>query len=266
MQVTLLGTGLPYPNPKRRGPGYLVRAGSHNFVVDCGSGIVHRMVEAGVMPNEVDHLFITHLHSDHYIDLGHFMICHWIYGDDRPWHVYGPDGIGLMIAQLLEMHRPDLELRMKIRKAPREMPNIVVHELSQGTAAEVDGVKVTAFDVQHQPLDQPFGYHFETKDRRIVLSGDTCPCENLIKHAHGADVLIHECVQYDKWTSKQIDESHTPHAHTSPDRLALVAKDAKVGMLITTHMLPNSEPRELSEIIRRDYAGPLAIGEDLMTV
>lgn len=87
MQVSLLGTGLPFPNPKRRGPGYAVRAGANNFVVDCGSGIVARMVEAGVRPDEVDHLFITHLHSDHYIDLGHFIICRWIYGGDAPWHI-----------------------------------------------------------------------------------------------------------------------------------------------------------------------------------
>ena len=267
MQVSLLGTGLPFPNPKRRGPGYVVRAGASNFVVDCGSGIVARMVEAGVRPDQVDHLFITHLHSDHYIDLGHFIICRWIYGGDAPWHIYGPAGIGLMVDRLLEMHRPDLEMRMKIRKTPRGMPNIVVHEIDQGLAAEVDGVRVTAFDVEHYPARPALRLPVRIEGPpKIVLSGDTCPCENLIRHAHGADVLIHECVQYDKWKAPDIDKSHTPHAHTSPERLSLVAKDADVGLLVTTHMLPDSEPRELSEIIRRDYAGALVIGEDLMTL
>ena len=266
MQVTLLGTGLPFPNPKRRGPGYVVRAGANNLLVDCGTGVVTRLVEAGVPLDGIDHVFITHLHSDHYVDLGHFIICRWIYGDDSPWHVYGPPGIRPMIDRLLEMHRPDLEMRMKIRTVPRAMPQIVVHEIDQGLAAEIDGVEVTAFDVEHFPLDQPFGYHFKSKDRRIVLSGDTCPCENLIRHAHGADLLIHECMQYERWSAPQIDKGHTPHAHTSPERLSLVARDAAVGMLVTTHMLPDSVPRELSEIIRRDYAGPLAIGEDLMTL
>ncbi len=266
MQVSLLGTGLPFPNPRRRGPGYAVRAGSNTFVVDCGSGIVARMVEAGIPPGDVDHLFITHLHSDHYIDLGHFMICRWILGDDSPWHIYGPAGIGIMVDRLLEMHRPDLEMRMAIRTASREMPNIVIHEIDQGPVADIDGVRIAAFDVDHYPLDQPFGYRFESKDRTIVLSGDTCPCEYLIRHAHGADFLIHECVQYDKWSSPQIDKGHTPHAHTSPERLSLVARDSDVGLLVTTHMLPDSEPRELSEIIRRGYSGPLVIGEDLMTL
>ena len=146
------------------------------------------------------------------------------------------------------------------------MPNLRVHELTEGLALEADGVRVTAFDVAHYPLDQAFGYRFETQDRRIVLSGDTSPCENLIRHAHRADVLIHECVQYEKWTSPHIDKSHTPRAHTSPERLALVARDAKPGLLVTTHMLPESEPRELRGIIRRDYDGRLVIGEDLMTL
>ena len=266
MQVTLLGTGLPFPNPRRRGPGYVVRAGAGGLLVDCGSGVVVRLVEAGVPLDSIEHVFITHLHSDHYIDLGHFIICRWIYGDDAPWHIYGPPGLRLMVDQLLEMHRPDLERRMKIRSVRREMPNIVVHEIDQGLAAEIDGVKVSAFDVDHFPLEQPFGYRFESKDRRIVLSGDTCPCENLIRHAHRADILIHECMQYEKWAAPEIDKSHTAHAHTSPERLSLVARDAAVGMLVTTHMMPDAVPRELSEIIRRDYNGPLAIGEDLMTL
>lgn len=266
MQVSLLGTGLPFPNPRRRGPGYVVRAGANNFAVDCGSGIVHRMMELGLPPNEIDHLFITHLHSDHFIDLGHFIVSRWILGDDRPGHIYGPEGVQTMVGQLLEMLRPDFELRMKIRKVSREMPNIRVHELTEGPALDIDGVRVIAFDVAHYPLDRAFGYRFETRDRRIVLSGDTSPCENLIRHARRADILIHECVQYGKWTSPQIDRSHMSRAHTSPERLALVARDAEPGTLVTTHMLPDSEPDELSEIIRRDYAGRLVIGEDLMTL
>lgn len=266
MQVSLLGTGLPNPDPRRRGPGYALRAGANNFVVDCGSGVVHRMVELGLMPNEIDHLFITHLHSDHFIDLGHFIVSRWMMSDDRPWHIYGPEGTRKTVGQLLELLRPDLELRMQIRKVRRKMPDIRVHELTEGPALDIEGVAVTAFDVAHYPLDRAFGYRFETRDRRIVLSGDTSPCENLIRHAHRADILIHECVQFEKWTSPQIDRSHMDKSHTSPEMLGLVARDAEAGLLVTTHMMPDSEPHELRDIIRRDYAGRLTIGEDLMTL
>ena len=266
MQVTLLGTGLPFPNPKRRGPGYLIRCGETNCLVDCGSGAVHQLVEAGKMAHDIDHVFITHLHSDHFIDLGHFTICHWIYGDGRPWNLYGPEGIEVIFQNLLDALRPDLELRNKIRKSPKPLPQVVVHELQQGEALEENGLTVSAFDVEHQPLDQPFGYRFATRDKTVIFSGDTCPSENLIRHSQGADVLIHECVEYDKWKARDIDHGHTPHAHTSPERLALLARDANVGLLVTTHMMASSVPYELMEIIRRDYRKPVAIGEDLMTV
>ena len=74
LEITLLGTGLPFPNPKRAGPGYMVQAGDTTILVECGSGVVRRLVEAGHSPGDIHHLFLSHLHSDHFIDLGHFLI------------------------------------------------------------------------------------------------------------------------------------------------------------------------------------------------
>ena len=270
LDITLLGTGLPYPNPKRAGPSYLVRAGETKVMVECGSGAVRRLVEAGHSPAEIDHLFLSHLHSDHFIDLGHFIISRWILGDDRPLHVYGAEGLQRMIDLLIAFLEPDLRMRMKIRSVRREMPDITVHHLSEGPAFEENGFKVSAFDVEHFPLDQPFGYRFETKDRRIVFSGDTRPCENLIRHAHGVDVLVHECTETSTWkkegASSQIDTSHIGRSHTQPDQLGLVARDAAAKRLVATHMNPKSVPDELKTTIARDFDGPIVIGEDLMTI
>lgn len=264
MQLTLLGTGLPTPNPDRCGPAHLVRAGGHHFLLDCGSGVVHQLVRIGVSPAEIDHLLITHLHSDHFIDLGHFIVTRWIMGDDRPLHVYGPAGTRWHADRVAEWLEPDIRMRMKIRKRPRELPNLIVHELDEGPALDIDGVTATAFEVDHFPLDQPFGYRFDTKDRSIVFSGDTAPSENLIRHAHGADLLLHECVEEGHMDKGQAYTSQKA-SHTPPDRLALVAKEAAVKTLVTTHMMPGSVPAELHEIIRRDFKGPTVIGEDLMT-
>jgi ribonuclease Z len=270
LAITLLGTGLPYPNPKRAGPSYLVRAGATKVMVECGSGAVRRLVEAGHSPGDIHHLFLSHLHSDHFIDLGHFIVSRWIMGDDRPLHLYGSEGLQRMVDLVLEFLEPDLRMRMKIRKVRREMPNITVHHLSEGGAFEENGFTVRAFDVEHFPLDQPFGYRFDTRDRSIVFSGDTRPCENLIKHAHGVDVLVHECTEANTWTkereSSQIDASHIAHSHTQPEQLGLVARDAGVKSLVATHMNPKSVPEELGSIIARDFAGPITVGEDLMTI
>ena len=94
-----------------------------------------------------------------------------------------------MVDLLLEMHAPDIELRMITRTKKREQPNIVVHELEEGQALETaNGLTATAFKVDHYPLEMPFGFRFDTKDKSVAFSGDTCPSENLIKHTRGVDI------------------------------------------------------------------------------
>ncbi len=274
MKITLLGTGDPSPNPKRRGPGHIIRAGAQNMLVDCGSGTIHRLVEAGIKPIDIDHLFITHRHSDHYIDLDHFILTRWIFGGDRPLHVYGPERQKQMIEDILRLHEYDLKIRVAHRGTKRPLPQIIVHELDEGQIADLDGVKVTAFRVEHPPIDHAFGFRFDCEGESIVLSGDTRPCENLIKHAHGVDILVHECMHSAKvpfipgtgWDSPEHRLESMARYHTFPEKLGLVARDAAPKMLVTTHMVPASDPAELLEIIGRDYSGPVTIGEDLMTI
>lgn len=270
LDITLLGTGLPYPNPDRAGPSYLVRADDLKIMVDCGSGAMRRLVEAGHSPADIHHMFITHLHSDHIIDLGHFIISRWILGDDRPLHFYGPKGLQRQVDTVIQFLEPDLSMRTKIRSVEREMPNITVQHISEGPVFDENGFTVTAFDVEHFPLEQPFGYLFETKDRRIAFSGDTRPCDNLIRHVQGVDVLVHECTEANSWKKEsaatQIDTSHISRAHTQPDQLGRVAQEANAKTLVATHLNPKSDPEELHTIISRDFDGTVIIGEDLMTI
>lgn len=270
LDITLLGTGLPFPNPDRAGPSYLVRAGDMKVMVDCGSGAVRRLVEAGHSPGDIHHLFVSHLHSDHVIDLGHFIVSRWIMGDDRPLHLYGPDGLQYLVDQVLAFLEPDLSMRKKIRTVERTMPEVIVTHISQGQVFEDSGFTITAFDVEHFPLAQPFGYRFDTPGRSIVFSGDTCPCDNLIRHAMDVDVLVHECTEAGAWkkegAARQIDTSHIERAHTQPDQLGTIAREARAKTLVATHLNPQSDPAELQAIIARDYAGPILIGEDLMRV
>ncbi|MEM9757034.1 MAG: MBL fold metallo-hydrolase, partial [Pseudomonadota bacterium] len=116
------------------------------------------------------------------------------------------------------------------------------------------------------PLDQPFGYRCSANGRVVVFSGDTCPDDRVIAAARGADVLIHECVEFDKWRMAGIDTGHMAHALTDAPDFGRVADAAKVGHAVTTHMLAASEPRDLAARIRATYAGALTIGADLMTV
>ena len=93
MRVTLLGTGCPPPNPRRRGPATLVSHGDERLLVDAGSGVTVQLALAGVRIVDLHRILVTHLHSDHVIDLGHILLSRWILGQNAPLEVLGPAGL-----------------------------------------------------------------------------------------------------------------------------------------------------------------------------
>ena len=274
MQITLLGTGVPTPNPKRRGPAQLVRAGATNLLIDCGSGTVNQLIQGNVRPTQVDHVLITHHHSDHYIDLDHFIITRWIMGADKPLNIYGPIRQKKIIENMLAAHEYDLKIRVEHQGTKRSLPEVIIHEIEEEIVLEIDGLKTRAFHVEHPPVNPAFGFRFDTQHRSIVVSGDTRPCENIIKNSHNVDVLVHECMHSAKvpfvpgggWRSAKHRIEAMERYHTFPEKLGLIAKEADPKILVTTHMVSHSEPWELKEIIGHEYSGPLVIGEDLLTV
>ena len=272
LHAVLLGTGTPAPNPHRCGPSTLIASGTASILVDCGSGTVAQLVKSGRSPVEIDDLFLTHLHSDHYIDLDHFIITRWILGATRPLTIHGPHGLKKMVDHWMALHAYDIDIRIKTRKRAKAPPEVRVHEIDEGMIFDDDGLKVTAFRVCHYPLDEPYGFRFESSASTIVVSGDTCPCENVVRHARGADLLIHECVDYLRiqvregggWTNIEERLAHLGETHTLPTELGRIARDAGVSFLATTHMVERSDPEKIRHEISKDFSGKLAIGEDLM--
>ena len=272
LHAVLLGTGTPAPNPHRCGPSTLIASGKASILVDCGSGAVVQLVKSGRSPAEINTIFLTHLHSDHYIDLDHFIVTRWILGGTRPLTIHGPRGINRMVDHWMAIHAYDIDMRIKTRKQTKVPPIVRVHEIDEGTIFENDSLKVIAFRVSHYPLDEPYGFRFESSASTIVVSGDTCPCENVVRHARGADLLIHECVDYsniqvregDGWANIQERLVHLGKTHTLPTELGRIARDADVSFLATTHMVERSEPEKIRSEISKDFSGKLAIGEDLM--
>ena len=92
LSVTLLGTGTPNPTPERAGASYLFQAGGFRFMIDCGPGALLRLGQAGSSAAEIDHIFFTHFHLDHWADFGPFIVNRWIRGNRRPLNAYGPAG------------------------------------------------------------------------------------------------------------------------------------------------------------------------------
>ena len=270
MELVLLGTGCPQCDPDRRGPASLVRHGDRQFLVDCGSGVTQRLVEAGSSGAAIDALLLTHLHSDHLVDFYQLVISSWHQGRDRPQRVLGPPGTRRFVAATMELWRAERELRIAHEKRPSTRAlEIEVTEFGAGEIWNEGGVAVSAVEVDHRPVKAAFGFVFEAGGRRLALSGDTTRCPALIAAARGADALVHECFIH---REMKPNPGRTPEGlrnvaayHTLSDVVGKVATEAGIGALILNHFVPTRFDRAaLAAEVRRDWRGPLIIGEDLM--
>ena len=132
---------------------------------------------------------------------------------------------------------------------------------------------LSAFVVEHDPVRPAFGYRFEGGGRSVVVSGDTKPCENLMKWSRGVDVLIHECCEMTKTGWSRLRLADAGGEDPRPPVLSHAARRARPRgrrrpgpRLVVSHLMPGSVPEELRAAAARDYAGPVVIGEDLLEV
>ena len=247
--------------------------GDARFLVDAGSGVGVQLVQAGVRPYDWPPVFITHHHSDHTIDLGHLLITRWIVGQNAPFEVFGPAGTKRQMEKLLDWLHWDVEVR-RGHMHERRPPEVRVTEIEEGRVLERGGVTVSAFVVEHDPVRPAFGFRFDGNGRSVVVSGDTRPCENLVRWSHGVDCLIHECCEMAKtswvagcgWPSIEEKIRDLASYHTQPDQIGLVAREAKPRKLALTHLMPGSVPAELHAAAARAFAGAIVVGEDLLEV
>jgi ribonuclease Z len=272
MQLILLGTGCPQVDCDRYGPANLVRSFGLSFLVDCGSGVTQRLLGAGSNGAAIDAVFLTHLHSDHVVDLFQLVISGWHQGRDRPQRVFGPAGTRRMVDAMLAMWKPEYEQRIAHEKRPSTRAlEIEVTEFDEGVLWDRDGVRVSAVAVRHQPVKFAYGFIFEAEGQHLVFSGDTAYCPELIAAGQGADVLVHECFLHHamKVTPGRTAEGLAAVAsyHTLSHEVGKVASAMAARCLVLNHFVPVRFDRAaLLAEVRRDYGGPVVIGEDLMSL
>jgi ribonuclease Z len=273
MRITLLGTGCPQVSPRRLGPASLVRAGGQTFVVDCGSGVTQRLVEAGSSGAAIDALLLTHLHSDHLVDLYQLIVSGWHQGRDRPLRILGPHGIRSFAEATMAVWQREREQRIAWECRPSTAGlELELVEFEAGTIWDADGVRVTAFEVDHRPVVPAFGFLFETTACRLAFSGDTTVCDNLVRAAAGVDLLVHECFFHEAMLARRGGRADRGLAnvaayHTLSTQVGKVATRAGARMLLLNHFVPVEFDHDaLLREVRADYRGPVVIGEDLLTV
>ena len=271
MLVTLLGTGCPQVHPHRFGPASLVRVGGRSFVIDCGSGVTQRMAGAGLSGAQLDTLLLTHLHSDHVVDLYQLVISSWHQGRDKPQRIFGPAGTRQFAEATMKVWRKERELRIDWECRPSTAGlELEITEFEEGVIFEDGGLRISAFEVDHRPVKQAFGFLFETAQARVAFSGDTTLCESLIKAARGVDLLVHECFIHREMQGRMRTEQGLANVaayHTLSSDVGKVASRAGAGLLLLNHLVPVEFDRDaLLREVCADFAGPVVIGEDLLTI
>lgn len=266
--VTLLGTAPgPLVRAGRIGISTLVEAGGQRFLFDAGYGALRGLVESGRSMDAVRSVFLTHLHSDHVVDLPALLLLPRP-APSQPYDglsVWGPAGTRDMMRYLQQAFSYDIHVRRVDGTAPAGGINVAAHEISEGVVHDDRGVKITAFLVDHGPVEPAYGYRVDHAGRSVVLSGDTRPSDNLITLGKGTDVLIHEAVNADalrKLAPPRVFDAILA-LHTTADQAADVFRRVEPKLAVFSHAEGGAA---LVDQVRRSYTGRVEAGEDLMVI
>ena len=278
MELTLLGTGTPHPNPLRAGPSQHIQLGSSSVLVDCGSGVARRMVEVGKHPVELDYIFVTHMHSDHTIDLAHLLISGWIANRSKPYTIVGPPQTQEFVNRLFHAFEFDIKLRRLHDRVGDEVMNIDVIEVGEGDTLDGSDWQATAIEVDHGYVKPALGFVFEQDNAKLVISGDTAPCDAIIKAASNANLLVHELTQGrpaseanfmvdpkgNELQSNPEIRNRIADSHTTPDQLGPLAQESGVPKLVVSHLPSNFDEPWATQVITSSYKGEFKVGYDLL--
>jgi len=260
LSVFFAGTGGSVPTYRRGLPALLIHRGGERILVDCGEGTQRQLLRS-IGLADVDEIFITHLHADHWLGLPGLLKTFDLRGREAPLPLHGPRGLKDLIDGVM-------------RYAGRTTYKLYVEELEPGEILERDGYEIEAVPVSHR--GPSFGYVFDELDRpgvfdparaiaagliegpefgrvqrgetvngvtpdqvmgppragrKLAISGDTRPSEALEQAAHGSDLLIHEA-------TFAIEEAERAHltGHSTASQAAGVAKSAEVKLLALNHL------------------------------
>ena len=266
LRVVLCGTGNPLADRGRAAACTAVFAGGSIYVVDTGPGSWKNLALWHIPAAQVAAVMLTHFHSDHIGDLGELNMETWAQGRDHPLRVYGPPGVEQVVGGFAQAYSLDEGYRVAHHGAAlmppanwQMQPITVKVDTAPGaspcaggsaTVLNENGLKVTAFTVDHAPVAPAYGYRFDYKGRSVVISGDTIRCANLVEMATGADVLIHEAqaahlVKLIQDAAEQIGNARIAKImsdilryHTTPVDAATEANEAGVQMLVLSHIGP----------------------------
>lgn len=285
VQVVMLGTGTPLPDPERAGPSIAVVADNHAYLFDAGTGVVRRAAAAtrqkgiaGLEPRLLRVAFLTHLHSDHTLGLADLILTPWTMGRTEPLELWGPRGTRAMVDHILAAYQEDIAIRStSLEGSNKTGYKVNVHEIEPGDIYKDGNITVKPFLVKHGDWKQALGYRVEAGGRAIVYSGDTSTTESIVENCHGCDYLISEA--YTLASFELVDahwQKYRRAYHVSTRELGEIATRAKPRVLVLTHRgnagcdqshaagcLESGSEEQMMKEIKQYYSGNAVAAHDL---
>jgi len=250
------------------------------YVLDCGLGVTDGYARTGMPFGALRSIFITHHHPDHNIEYGPLLVIGWISGMRRTARAYGPPPLMQMTADYFRSATATIDFWAEDFRIPA-LQMIDVHEVSgSGPVMQDENVRVTSVLVQHPPVTPALGYRFDFPDRSIAFSGDTIALDAVAQMAKGADVLVHEAMDFpamEVFVRQQIAAgaagrledvmAHMRADHTPAEDAGRIAQDAGVKTLVLSHI----GPPFVSDVSWRatagkHFRGEIIVGHDLAVI
>jgi ribonuclease Z len=271
MEVIILGSGSPLPDPERAGPSALVRAAGHDFLFDCGRGVLMRVAAVPVLPLSFKAVLFTHLHGDHTSDFNDVVTMRWIMSPEpNPLPIIGPVGTKKFVGATLKAMETDIGYRLAHHKDLKAEPEVVVDEVTQGVVFEDEKVKITVAPTDHRPVEPTIGFRIEAQGKSVVIAGDTVPCEGLDHLCANADVLVLTVIRkslVELVPSQRFRDILDYHSGT--EEAGRTASRGRVKMLVLNHCVPTPAPGNEEEWIAEvalHFSGKILMAHDLLRI
>ncbi|MDZ7338829.1 MAG: ribonuclease Z [candidate division KSB1 bacterium] len=248
VRVVILGSGTCVPQWRRSSPSIALFYGEQALLVDCGPGTLRRMSEAGIDYRNLHLLLLTHFHLDHVSDLPA-----WLFAlrntHDLPtgWtlEIVGPKGTQSLVNRLRAAHDPwlqDLPFGLSVSEVGSE-------------SRRLHGWKVTFMPVRHSSL--ALGLRLQAGPHAVAISGDTDYCPAVVQLCKDADLAILEC---------SLPDDQKVDGHLTPSLAGRIAQEAGCKKLVLVHLYPPCDQVDVVTPCARQFAGPITVAEDLMTI
>ena len=281
LKITLCGTSSPLPAPGRAQACVAVETPKHLYLVDAGSGSAATANLAGVPTEKLRGILLTHFHSDHISDIGDFNLNSWVAGRPQPLQVIGPNGVDRIVEGLNITYELDRGYRVSHHGAEFLNPELGIlqsRSINEGVIVDEDGLRITAFEVSHPPIEPAFGYRLDYGGRSVVISGDSLVTDKIVEISDGADVVLHDAMELQlvqtaenvlrnagvTRTATVLHDIQDYHATT--EDLQRLVDEAEIGLLALYHLVPAPRNAMAVAAFNRSIPEGALITEDAMVI